>query len=525
MLDICIRNATIVDGSGAAPYQGDVGICGDTIAVLGNVREQAACSIDARGLHLTPGFIDMHCHSDAIVFAPEKNARRLLAGVTTEIVGNCGISPAPVKSEHLALLQTYCAATYSGQKMPWDWKQFGEYLCAVEQQRPLLNFGALVGHGSIRIAVMGFENRPPEENEMERMKGLLRESLRQGAVGLSLGLIYPPGVFAGTEELEELARVVREEDKVLTVHMRNESNLVVEALQEMLGIMERTGVRMHISHHKIGSLREKGKSHVTVDMIERAAAQKYDIAMDVYPYTAGCTQLSSILPPWVHEGGIRNLLERLRDQKLCARIAEEIASENGDFDSLTRNTTWDKIMVSHTGSGKHLGLSIAQIAQKRGLTELDCALSLIREEQNDIMMILYTMSDEDVEHILCSPLAAIASDGVPAPNESTHPRYLGSFTRVLAHYQKEKNLFSLAEAIRKMTSLPASRCGLHDRGWIQAGKKADLVLMDMTQMEDVTTYGAPNKTCPGMQAVFVNGVQVVKAHHNVGKPAGVVLKN
>ncbi len=520
MLDIFITNAKIVDGTGKPSYIGDIGIKDGVFCDCG--QAEARHTIDASGLLLTPGFIDMHCHPEGLLFASPKASLRVRQGITSEIGGNCGISPAPCNG-NIELLKKYCAATFSGFDMPWNWVSFKDFMSTVSEAKQAINFGSCVGHGAIRIAAMGMDNRRPTAEEMETMKALLEEALCEGAIGLSLGLIYPPGVFAEFDELATLAEVVKKHNKIISVHMRNESSRVVESVREMIELAKKTGVRMHIAHHKIAGMDNKGLSSVTLGLIEEACRDGCDMMFDMYPYNSGCTQLSAILPPSAHAGGVGEMLERLGDPEQYRQIKEKILANDDSYDNLAMATTWDGIIISFAADSALVGKSIEAIANERKVEPIDCALTLILEQQNNIMMILYTMNDFDVEQILRHPLSIIASDGVPSLNEATHPRFVGTFFRVLAHYHKQKRLLTLEDAVHKMTGKAAQRCGLLDRGTITIGKKADFVLLDYENIEDVTTYDEPNKTSDCVKYVGVNGVLAVDNGQYTGVCNGAII--
>lgn len=524
MLDLVIENGLVVNGKNEPAFRADVGISGDRIAKIGSLAGvPAARRIDAAGKWVTPGFIDPHCHSDALILHQGKNPLRLRQGITTEIIGNCGISAAPVNAQRLDLLRRYCAPMFGGIDLPYSWRSFGDYLDVVEQARPVLNVGALVGHGALRVAVMGFDNRAPSPAEMEEMKALLRQSLEAGAMGMSSGLVYPPGAYSTPDELVELAGVLKEFDALYTTHMRSETLKLVESVEETLALTRRTGVNTQISHHKASGIKNKGKSTITLELIAKARAQGLPVACDVYPYTAASTQFSTILPPWAMEGGVDKMIQRLQDPAQRAKIREVMLDEQADFENVSQNTTWDKIIISECALRQYEGKSVAQIAREAGADVYDKAFEILIESHNRAMMILYLMDEDDVSAILASPFAMVASDGIPSLG-SCHPRYLGSFARVLDYYVRQRHLLTLEEAIHKMTGMTAAKFGLEGRGLVEEGCYADLVVLDLENFRDNATYDRFDAVADGICQVVINGQIGVDQGQYLGLCCGRVLR-
>ena len=331
MFDIVIKNALIVNGKNEPAFVGDVALDGDTIAAVGNLPKPVEALsnevIDGTGLVLTPGFIDIHCHSDAIIFSPGKNIKRWWNGVTTELIGNCGISAAPVREERIPELRKYNNPFYSNIPVNYEaWRGFGQYLDYVEKTGPVLNTAALVGHGALRVAMAGFENRRIAGKELEEMKALLSECMEQGAYGLSSGLIYPPGIYADDREIWELVKAVSKKDGLYATHMRNEGELLEQSVQSVIELAAGTGANVEVSHHKAMGIRNHGKVAGTIRRMEEACKADIRIDCDTYPYTACSTQFSAILPPWMFEGGVKELLNRLRDSDCRRRVTEELQS-------------------------------------------------------------------------------------------------------------------------------------------------------------------------------------------------------
>ena len=525
MYDILIRNGTIIDGDNAAPYRADVAIVGDEIVKIGTIDEPAKRVIDATGKIVTPGFIDIHCHSDAIVFHAEKNPLRLRQGFTTELIGNCGISAAPVNPKNLELLSKYCNPFYSNVPVPYNWTSYGEYLDQVEANHPMLNTAGLVGHGSLRIAVSGFDARPLTAEEMETMDNLLAESMEQGAFGLSSGLIYPPGVFANQDEMLHLARVVQSHGGIYTSHMRSESSELIEAVQEIIDLAEKTGVSVEISHHKAQGIKNKGKPKETLRLIHEANARDLNINCDVYPYNAASTQFSACLPPWALEGGVDKLVARCSDPETRAKIIADVKNENPTYENFFQYAgSWNRVLINECSVKAYEGKTVQQIAEENGEDPYEMALNIIKNSDNNVMMIVFTMDEEDISRILQDPYSIVCTDGFPGLGPY-HPRYTAAFVRVLEKYVKQEYLLSLQQAIYKMTGMPADKIGIKDRGRIAENKKADIVVMDLAKLHDNADYVAYNALADGIDYVLINGQIAVDdgAFNNIC--AGRVLRN
>lgn len=488
--DLVIRHGMVVDGSGAPAVAADVAIAGDRIAVVGEVPETHGRTIDASGLVVAPGFIDVHTHDDLAVVRTPTVDFKVRQGVTTEIVGNCGIGAAPSSD---AFIQSFGALLDSiiGPVDVIKWRTTAEFYQAVEKAGPSLNVASFVPHGTLRFLAMGMAQNPPTPTEMAAMKELLTEGMEAGALGLSTGLIYPPGMFAATEELVELARVAGEHGGIYASHIRDEADGMLDAVAEALRIGEEGGVPVEISHHKSMLERNWGRVEQSLGLIEEARARGLDATVDVYPYTAGSTALGALL--------------------LSGR---------------TEETTGEEIMIA---SVKHQheyeGLTLADVARRMDLPLRDATLRLLQEEENAVVAVIFAMSEDDVRRVMRHEQAMFGSDGLPSPTGKPHPRLYGTFPRVLGRYVREHRLFPLEEAVRKMTSLPAGKHRLRDRGTVRVGSFADLCIFDPATVVDRSTYQEPRQYPDGIPYVVVNGVVVVDNGVHTGAPAGRVLRH
>lgn len=523
MYTFIIKNGLIVDGTNTEPYYADIAVKGDTIVKIGKIEDHAEKVIDAEGRIVTPGFIDIHCHSDAVTFVKGKNEKRLRQGFTTEVIGNCGISAAPVNPKYKELLVKYCDPYYACVPLPYDWETFGEYLDAVEEHHPVLNTAALAGHGALRIAAAGFENRKLAKEELEKMKGLLSDAMKDGAFGMSTGLIYPPGVFADEQEIVELAKTVKKYGGMYASHMRSESDMLEAAVQETINVARKTGVNTEISHHKAAGRKNHGKVRKTLRLIAEARREGIPVNCDVYPYDAASTNFNAILPPWALEGGVERMLERLEDPGLRAQMIADMKNEEPDYESFYQLAGWDKIIINECEVKNYEGKTVEQIAYEKGRDPFEMALDIIKESHNNAMMIIFSMSADDVTEVLRSPYSIICTDGFASPGK-THPRYFSAFIRVLEKYVRQENVLTLTQAVYKMTGMPAEKIGFRDRGKILEGWKADLLVLDFEKIHDNSDYNRHDAMADGIDCVMINGQLAAEKGNYRGICAGRVLR-
>lgn len=529
-LDYLIKGGLIADGSGSPSWIGDVGIRdGKIVELSGNIGDNAGEIIDAAGRVVAPGFIDLHSHSDFRLLEEPAGEIKLRQGVTTEIFGNCGFSAAPLSEKYLPLLLAYSEPVMGQPKEKCGWQTYGGYLSRLSQNKLGHNAGGYVGNGALRIAVKGFEAGPLTASEMAEIKRLLRESLEAGALGLSLGLMYVPENYYDREELAEICSVVREYGAIVVAHIRGEGNSLGKSIEEVLYVAEKSGVPLHISHFKAAGKNNWGeKCDAAIGMIEGARSRGIDVTCDVYPYTAGSTTLTSLLPPWSMEGGIEKTLQRIGDPETRRRISDELYRETEDWDNLVYSTGWESVLVSsvNTEANRRLvGRNILEIAQLRREHPVDAFLNLLAEEAGKVAIVIYHMSEDDVIKILKLGFSFVISDSLYSSGGLPHPRLYGTFPRLFARYVREKKILSMEEAVKKVTSMPAERLGLGSIGRLECGLNADIVMFDPDGINDRATYINPKQFPAGIEYVFVGGEMAVRSGELTGVRNGrLILK-
>jgi N-acyl-D-amino-acid deacylase len=528
MLDLKIEGATVIDGTGSVGGRADVGVREEVIAAVGDLgREAAGRVINAAGRTLAPGFIDMHSHSDFRLGLNPRAESKIRQGVTTEVVGNCGFSPAPVSPQFRHEFRGF--ALYLPKGVEYDFPTVGDYLRALDGEGMAVNVVPLVGHGSLRVATMGFARRPPTAPELGRMQRLLADGIEDGAWGMSTGLIYAPGSFATTEEIVDLARVAARHRGFYATHIRGEGATLLDAVREAIRVGRDADLPVQISHVKASGRPNWGKVADALALIDAAAAEGLDVLADVYPYTASSTSLRTLLPDWALEGGIDAMIARLADPDTRARIREHLEAPTGQ--SLIERLGWDNVMIAWCAQRKDAeGRRVAEIAAARGMAPFDAACELLVDELGKAAVILFQLDEADVRRALTHPRVMIGSDGSAlAPYGELgagkpHPRSYGTFPRVLGEYAREQRVLTLAQAVHKMTGMPARRLGLRDRGVIRVGAKADLVVFDPRRVADQATYQDPHRYPTGIDHVVVNGRLVIKDGEHTGSLPGRVLR-
>lgn len=516
-----IRDGEVLDGTGAPARRADVLVSGGVIDAVAEPRQlsfEGCTVIDAEGLTLAPGFIDVHSHADNAPFLREDDTSKIMQGVTSEVVGNCGFSLAPRLSETGPSLEALAARIFP--PLPWAWSSFAELLAATDARGYVTNYAPLVGHHALRTAVMGMSDRNPDDKQLAAMGDLLDEAMAAGAFGLSSGLIYPPGLFAQTQELVELAKRLPE-DRPYVTHMRGEGSQLLASIAEAVAIGEGAGRRVHISHLKTAGRPNWGQMQAALQQLDQARARGLYVRHDVYPYTAGSTMLTAALPPWFQEGGGPAVLRRLHHLGDLDRLRDQLSRDDRSWENLIYGAGWDGIVVASSASHEFDGRSLAQIAADRGSQPFDALVHVLRQEELKVSMIVHSMQEDDLIRAMRHELTMIGSDGLPpGVGGKPHPRMYGTFPRVLARYTRELGILELGDAVRRMTSLPAESFGLHDRGVIAPGRAADLVAFHPSTVRDLADYTEPTREPEGIAWVMVNGELVVRRGRYLARRAG-----
>ncbi len=523
MFDLVLRGGRVIDGAGNSDFAADVAIKGGTITAVGQLGDtEARETVDIPGLTVCPGFIDPHCHSDALPFADDPLPAKILQGVTTEVNGNCGSTAYPVVAETGHLLREQHAGIFGD--LPWDWSRAGEYFASLERAGPVSNIAPLVGHGALRVAAMGFENRAPTSDELAMMQRLLSESLEDGAVGLSSGLIYAPGFYSKTPELIALAEVLRGTGRPYCSHVRGETATLLNAHAEAIEIGERAAVPVQLSHLKAAGKQNHGRADELLRLIEGGRERGVEVTGDQYPYDAGSTRMAALLPPWSQEGGRELLLERLTVAADRERIKRDFAEGIPGWENLAAAGGWENVRISSVDqSPGYLGKTIQQIADEKGVDPVDALCDVLLEERGQPTIVVRMMDEADVRTIMRHPLVMIGSDAIVTRGKP-HPRTWGTYPRVLGRYARDAGLIPLPEAVRKMTSYPAQKFGLLDRGLVRPGMAADLVVFDAATVLDRATPEDPEQPPIGMPHVLVNGTFAVRDGRYTRARAGKVLR-
>ncbi|MBI9043246.1 MAG: D-aminoacylase [Anaerolineaceae bacterium] len=523
MVDILIKNAELVDGSGQLRKTSDIAIQGDKIIDIGDLGEISAKSVvDAKGKVVSPGFIDMHSHEDMLITVAPEAESLVCQGITTVVTGQCGMSPVPLMEETRE--EAIKNLGMSDVPIPWEeLSSFGSFIDLMEKTGMSVNLHALVGQGAIRSAVMGYSADRPSEEQIEKMQDLVRQAMEEGAAGITTGLIYPPGSYASTEELIEITKPVGEKGGIYFSHLRGEGDTLLEATREAIEIGRKTGSAVQHSHFKAAGRDNWGLADKALNLIEKARAEGMDVTADMYPYTAGGTSLVAILPEWTQEGGLDDIAKRLSDNETRLRITDSMKTE-GFF----KVAEWDKVLIPDSENPEHVGKYISELAEKSGKTPYNWIYDAILETNGNISMILFMMSEENIKKQLVYPFMMIGTDGVGMPFEGPyakgkpHPRNFGTYPRVLGKYVREEKAITLEDAIWKSTGLPAKKLGFSDRGLIRPGYKADLVIFDPNTIIDKSEFIDPFQRPEGIEKVFVNGQIVVENGLHTQVRSGVV---
>ena len=528
--DIVIRNGTLYDGSGSAPFQGDLAIQGDTIAAVGSLGEaRGRTEIDAEGLAVAPGFINMLSWATESLIEDGRSQSGIRQGVTLEVFGE-GSSMGPLNES----MKEEMLKQQGDIKFDIPWTTLSEYLQHLVDRGVSPNVASFVGATTVREHVIGYENRAPSPEELDEMRSLVGEAMEQGALGVGSALIYAPASFASTEELTELAKVASEYGGMDISHLRSEGDRLLEAVDELITIARDAGIHAEIYHLKAAGKANWHKLQEVIEKVEAAQQEGLQITADMYNYTAGKTGLDAAMPLWVQEGGLDAWVTRLKDPSVRRRVRQEMAAPGADWENLylAAGSADNLLLVEFKNDSLKLltGKTLAEVAQMRGKSPEDTAMDLVIEDDSQVGTVYFLMTEENVEKKIALPWVSFASDAGSVATEGVflksnpHPRTYGNFARLLGKYVREERIIPLEEAIRRMTSLPASNLKLKSRGSLETGSFADLVIFDPQKIQDHANYENPHQYSTGVIHLFVNGQQVLKNGEHTGATPGRVLR-
>jgi len=517
LFDILIRNAKIVDGTGSPWFYGDIAVSGERITdIAPHISGDARHVIDANGQVASPGFIDMHCHDDTIQLVDEAMVAKVFQGVTTVVTGNCGFSTFPMVPDKADLALAHLASVSGDITKDVLDTSFDAYRNRISRNGSLTNVAGLVGLGSIRTAVMGFDKRKPTASELQAMESLIKESMQQGALGFTLGLLYVPDSYADTEELVALCKAAASMGGIVACHVRTYETHLIESVKEFLEILACSGARGQLSHLQAGGKNNWGKVNDVLELMAEARAKGTDITCDMYPYIAGSTSLSTLFPPWTQEkGGVKRLTELLEDPTIRERIHQETVygGTGNQWETKVPLIGWDRIVVASVVNEDlkaFEGKSLGELGRERGREPFDVLADLVCLDEGRSTSIMFSFDPKDIETTYKSPLHMVCSDGMWTPQGKPHPRHFGAFAKVIRMFVQESPILMLEDAIRKMTSMPAQRLGLMDTGLLRTGMRADIVVFEPESVKDNATFAEPRQLSEGFSHVMVNGKLVLQ---------------
>ncbi|MBN4084782.1 D-aminoacylase [Flavobacteriaceae bacterium AH-315-B10] len=527
--DILIKNGQIIDGSGKASYSGDVGINADTIAAIGNLNAKGNLEIDATGLVIAPGFINMLSWATVSLIEDGKSQSDIRQGVTLEVFGE-GWSMGPLNNQ----MKEQSLKNQGDIKYDITWTTLAEYLQFLVDKGISPNIASFVGATTLRIHTVGFEDREATEEELQSMKSMVRQAMEEGALGIGSSLIYAPAFYSTTEELIELCKVAAEYDGMYISHMRSEGNRLLESLDELIRIADEANIRAEVYHLKMSGKENWNKFDAVVKKIDSARAAGLHITTDMYTYIAGATGLDASMPPWVQEGGYDKWAERLQDPEIRKRVYTEMTTPTDEWENLMQAAgSAEKLLLIgfKNDSLKYLtGKTLAEVAKMRNLSPEETAMDLVIQDGSRVGTVYFLMSEENVKKQIALPYMSFGSDaGSQAPEgvflkSSTHPRAYGNFSRLLGKYVRDEKVISLEEAIYKLTTLPATNLKIKKRAALKTGYFADLAIFNPEKIQDHATFNEPQQYATGMVHVFVNGTQVLKDGEHTGELPGQVVR-
>jgi N-acyl-D-amino-acid deacylase len=536
MADLLIKNGTVIDGSGAPSFKSDIAVKNGKIEKIGSsLMIDCETILDVSGKIVCPGFIDIHSHTDATILINAKAESKIRQGVTTEIVGNCGSSAAPLTDtfldeirDHLTLNSDYGNRNTIGK----FWMTFGDYIGHLKKLPLGINLMPMVGHSTLRSAAMGLKSGPPNQNEMRAMEDLLEKSLEEGAVGMSTGLEYVPGSFCQTDELIRLGRVIERQNKIYTTHIRDESHKLFPSIEEAILTAEESGCRMEISHLKLGGKFNWGKTDQLFALLENALSKGIRLSWDQYPYIAWGTGLVDYIPRWVQQDGHLKLVDYLSEESSRKKIRQEIEASIQMGTHAYNTAPWENVQIAMVKSPDYqfaLGKRISEIAQELDVDPIDCLFDLLIAEKGSVKTLVFCMDEADIKTIMKHPHTIIASDGRAVADYgelskgSTHPRYYGAFPRVLGKYVRNEKGLSLETAIKKMTSMPAKVMSLNNRGTLAPNMIADITIFDPETVSDIATFESPHQYSKGIEYVVISGKVIIDSGTHSNYMVGQIL--
>lgn len=525
-LDVIIRGGTVFDGSGAKGEIADIGIEGDVITAVGNLADvEGVDTIDARGRVVCPGFIDTHSHSGIGVLADPASAHNTMQGITTCLIGQDGMGAAPIVDKYKEPWKKSMAGLEGSYDIEWDWKSVREYLKRLDDAGTGPNFAYLAPHSNVRFSVMGLNDRDPSEDELKKMGILLEKCIEEGSFGMSTGMIYPPCSYAKTAEFIKMGKVLKDTDTLFVTHQRSEADTILDSMDEIIQIGKESGCRIHFSHFKVAGKKNWDKFPGIMEKLDQCGKEGINVSVDQYPYVAGSTILSVLLPPWAHDGGTDKILERLGDPEARKRMTRDILGGIHGWDNFVDFAGLDGIFITFVKTSRNsdaVGKSLVELGEMRGKEPLEAVYDLLLEEENVAGLVDFYGHEDHVRQIMRRPEQNFCTDGILGGKP--HPRVYGSYPRVLGKYVRDEKVLDMATAINKMTGKPASVLGIRDRGLIKKGLAADIVVFDPRTVTDRGDYSDPVRFPSGIDHVLVNGKSVVRDGSHVPAKAGKVIR-